>query len=502
MPTSPMPATSNLAAGDRDELAFLGLEQQVLLLVTGQVSSRELVELSLERAEEAQPRLNAFRVMRAEQALAEADAADRRLAGGEAAPLLGVPVAIKDDVDLASHTTPFGCGGEHRAAVRDAEAVRRLREAGAIVIGKTHAPEVGQWHFTETPAFGATRNPCNTDHTPGGSSGGAAAAVAAGLVAAAIGSDGAGSIRIPAAWTGLVGLKPQRGRISDLARTRRASTASAASARSPAASAMRPFSSTPSTATCRPIRTGPRRRKSPLPNPASREPGRLRVALSFATPSACRARSTTSTGRRSRRFAAAARPSWAMTSSTADPDYGLVGLGAGAARHGRDRGMAPHPRRRPAPRWRPRTRTHARFGRASERLAPCASRGPPSRRCARRIGRVFERCRRRPHPDHGEAPAAHRRPRRPRLLGDQHHRQRHLPLRLRLERRRLAGDQRPGRVHRLAAFRSAPSSSGVKTTRRPCSRLAGAVERASGGWPAAETPGTAFGHRQRRRLSA
>jgi Asp-tRNA(Asn)/Glu-tRNA(Gln) amidotransferase A subunit family amidase len=82
------------------------------------------------------------------------------------------------------------------------------------VIGKTHAPEVGQWHFTETPLHGATRNPWNTDHTPGGSSGGAAAAVAAGVVAVAIGSDGAGSIRIPAAWTGLVGLKPQRGRVS------------------------------------------------------------------------------------------------------------------------------------------------------------------------------------------------------------------------------------------------------------------------------------------------
>ncbi len=157
--------------------------------------------------------LNAFRVICAEEALAEADEADRRLGDGDGAPLLGVPVAIKDDVHLTGHTTPFGCGGG-RPAVRDAEAVRRLREAGAIVIGKTHAPEVGLWHFTETPLHGATRNPWNTDHTPGGSSGGAAAAVAAGVVPAAIGSDGAGSIRIPAAWTGLVGLKPQRGRVS------------------------------------------------------------------------------------------------------------------------------------------------------------------------------------------------------------------------------------------------------------------------------------------------
>ena len=92
--------------------------------------------------------------------------------------------------------------------------MRRLRRAGAIIVGKTQAPEVGQWHFTESPTFGATRNPWHEGHAPGGSSGGSAAAVAAGLVAGAIGSDGAGSIRIPAAWCGLVGLKPQRGRIS------------------------------------------------------------------------------------------------------------------------------------------------------------------------------------------------------------------------------------------------------------------------------------------------
>ena len=130
------------------------------------------------------------------------------------APLLGVPVAIKDDVDLAGHETPFGCAGEHRPAERDAEPVRRLRAAGAIVVGKTNAPEVGQWHFSETASFGVTRNPWQPEHTPGGSSGGAAAAVAAGIVAGAMGSDGAGSIRIPAAWTNLVGLKPQRGRVS------------------------------------------------------------------------------------------------------------------------------------------------------------------------------------------------------------------------------------------------------------------------------------------------
>ncbi len=92
--------------------------------------------------------------------------------------------------------------------------MRRLKQAGAVIVGKTNTPELGQWPFTESTAHGATRNPWSLEHTPGGSSGGAAAAVAAGLVSAAVGSDGAGSVRIPAAWTSLVGIKPQRGRIS------------------------------------------------------------------------------------------------------------------------------------------------------------------------------------------------------------------------------------------------------------------------------------------------
>jgi amidase len=204
-------------AAEAPELAFAGLGEQAALLRAREISSRELVELSLERIEASQPRLNAFRVVCGEAALEEAGRADVRLRGGdggENAPLLGVPVAIKDDVDLAGHSTPFGCGGGIEACRTDAELVRRLRRAGAIIVGKTQAPEVGQWHFTETPTFGATRNPWHEAHGPGGSSGGAAAAVAAGLVAGAIGSDGAGSVRIPAAWCGLIGLKPQRGRIS------------------------------------------------------------------------------------------------------------------------------------------------------------------------------------------------------------------------------------------------------------------------------------------------
>ena len=120
------------------------------MLVSGEISSRELVELCLRRIDASQPTLNAFRVVCEEARSRKPTAADKRLAKGDGAPLLGVPIAIKDDVDLAGHTTPFGCGGSHSPPRRTAEVVRRLRAAGAIVIGKTHAPEVGQWPFTES----------------------------------------------------------------------------------------------------------------------------------------------------------------------------------------------------------------------------------------------------------------------------------------------------------------------------------------------------------------
>ncbi|AKJ09160.1 amidase [Streptomyces incarnatus] len=191
-----------------------GLMETRRALAEGEVTSRALVERALARIEAAQGTLNAFRIVRAEAALAEADAADRELADGARRPLLGVPVAVKDDMDVAGEPTAFGCPGEFPAAAEDGEAVRRLRAAGAVIVGKTNTCELGQWPFTEGPAFGDTRNPWHPGHTPGGSSGGSAAAVAAGLVPAALGSDGAGSVRIPAAWTGLVGIKPQRGRVS------------------------------------------------------------------------------------------------------------------------------------------------------------------------------------------------------------------------------------------------------------------------------------------------
>ncbi|MEU9687943.1 amidase [Amycolatopsis japonica] len=194
-------------------LTFTGLAEQASMLAGGAVTSVELTRQALEKAEASQPVLNAFKCLRAEEALREAEEADRRLAAGESAPLLGVPTAIKDDLDVTGLPTAFGCEGDFSVATTDSPPVAALREAGAVLIGKTNTPELGQWPFTEGPAFGATRNPWDTERTPGGSSGGAAAAIASGVIAAALGSDGAGSIRIPAAWTDLVGIKPQRGRV-------------------------------------------------------------------------------------------------------------------------------------------------------------------------------------------------------------------------------------------------------------------------------------------------
>jgi amidase len=377
------------SAGDatEDGGAFPGLREQAQQLQAGEASSRELVAAALARAEETQSTLNAFRVICAEQALAEAEQAERRLAAGEERPLLGVPVAIKDDVDFTGHTTPFGCGGG-RPAVRDAEAVRRLREAGAIVIGKTHAPEVGLWHFTETPLHGATRNPWHSDHTPGGSSGGAAAAVAAGVVPAAIGSDGAGSIRIPAAWTGLVGLKPQRGRVSTWPDPESFNGLSCYGplARSTGDAALlldAVHGNVPADL------HKPKPPAEPFSAAAAREPGRLRVAVSFATPFG-----VPSAVHREHRAAiegfAERLGDLGHEIVRADPDYGLAGAtlvarGEAAVEewlcaHGEDRATLE-----------PRTRTAARFGRMLQGLPLRLARGAePSLR--RRIGRVFERC--------------------------------------------------------------------------------------------------------------
>ncbi len=204
---------------DAVELAYAGIARQAELIAAGEVSSRELVDLYLERIARLDPRLNAFRVVFAERATLEADQADARRgasegsAAGSGRPLLGVPIAVKDNIDVIGELTCEGTNAQDEPARADAEVVRRLRAAGAVIIGKTNVPELCLWPFTETATFGVTRNPWDLQRAPGGSSGGSGAAVAAGLVGAALASDGAGSIRIPAAWCGLFGLKPQRGRV-------------------------------------------------------------------------------------------------------------------------------------------------------------------------------------------------------------------------------------------------------------------------------------------------
>ncbi|WP_199571872.1 amidase [Streptomyces murinus] len=258
-----------------------GLAESARALAAGEVTSRTLVERTLARIEAGRPVLNAFRIVCAEAALAEADAADRELAAGGRRPLLGVPVAVKDDTDVAGEPTAFGCAGDFPPVAEDGEAVRRLRAAGAVIVGKTNTCELGQWPFTEGRAFGDTRNPWHPGHTPGGSSGGSAAAVAAGLVPAALGSDGAGSVRIPAAWTRLIGIKPQRGRISTWPRPDpfQGITVNGTLARTVADAAL--LLDAASGSHPRDVHRPP---ALTVADAVGRDPGRLRVALSLKPP--------------------------------------------------------------------------------------------------------------------------------------------------------------------------------------------------------------------------
>jgi amidase len=198
---------------DATDLAFAGAARQVELVRSREVSARELAEIYLQRIDRYDGDLNAYRTTFDERALAEADQADGRAKAGDRRPLLGVPVAIKDDMDVAGERTAWGGDANGGPAAADGEVVRRLRTAGAVILGKTNVPELTITPWTESPTFGVTRNPWDRLRTPGGSSGGAGAAMAAGLAGAALGSDGAGSIRIPAGCCGLFGLKAQNGRV-------------------------------------------------------------------------------------------------------------------------------------------------------------------------------------------------------------------------------------------------------------------------------------------------
>jgi len=181
------------------------------LIRSGELGARELVQESLDQIEALEPEINAFTHVAPESALAAAEA----IGPGDPRPFAGVPIAIKDNRAVAGMPITM-CSDLFGNLVtgHDSFCVRRLRDAGFVIVGKTALPEMGILPTTESRRFGATHNPWALDRTPGGSSGGSAAAVAAAMVPIAHGNDGGGSIRIPAACCGLVGLKPSRGRVS------------------------------------------------------------------------------------------------------------------------------------------------------------------------------------------------------------------------------------------------------------------------------------------------
>jgi amidase len=297
------------------QLAFAGVTESLELLRSGEVSPRDLVEHSLRRIERLNPQLNAFRTVLAERALTEADQAAGRLKGGDERPLLGLPIAVKDDVAVAGERKTYGSNAAGGPEPADSELVRRLRAAGAIVIGITNVPELMIFPFTETATNGITRNPWDPQRTPGGSSGGSASAVAAGLVPAATASDGGGSIRIPAACCGLVGLKPAHDRISY----------------APQAEGWHGLSSlgfvartVPDAATLFDAVVG-----EGWAEAVGRDPGPMRIALSFATPPGIVA-SLDPQIRRGVEETAELLRSLGHEVVERDPDYGMATLNWGA----------------------------------------------------------------------------------------------------------------------------------------------------------------------------
>jgi len=191
------------------ELSSLSVAQQRELLAAKQVTSRELVDGALARIEQVQPDLNCFVEVWADEARERAQSVDSSLGG-----LAGIPIAIKDTSSWIGHRSTSGSRiFEHNLARHTDAVVQKLLDAGAIIVGSTNTPEFAHAGITDNLLWGATRNPHNHDRTTGGSSGGSAAAVASGCVALAEGSDMGGSVRIPASWCGIVGLKPSLGRI-------------------------------------------------------------------------------------------------------------------------------------------------------------------------------------------------------------------------------------------------------------------------------------------------
>lgn len=197
------------------ELLFMPAKTVASLIRRKTLSPVEYIDTVLAAIERLQPKLNCFVTVTGERAREAAKAAEQTvMAGGKLGPLHGVAVSIKDLIPTKGVRTTYGSVAfEDNVADRDDILVTRLRNAGAIMVGKSTTPEFGIKGTTEGPIFGVTRNPWNLAHTPGGSSGGAASAVAAGLAPLGLGSDGAGSTRIPAACCGLVGLKGTTGAV-------------------------------------------------------------------------------------------------------------------------------------------------------------------------------------------------------------------------------------------------------------------------------------------------
>jgi amidase len=197
-----------------DEL-FAPARRLLSMLTAREISSTELTRAFYERIREVNPRLNAVVTLCEERALKEAAESDRRLsAKSEIRPLEGLPITIKECISTEGVRSTDGMKIlEHNVPERDAPTVARYRQAGAVIIGKTNIPEMAMDYDCENPVFGATNNPWNPGRVPGGSSGGEAAALAAGLCALGLGSDYGGSIRVPAHFSGVVGLKPTWGTI-------------------------------------------------------------------------------------------------------------------------------------------------------------------------------------------------------------------------------------------------------------------------------------------------
>jgi amidase len=207
-------SASNPPEPRADDLAFTSAHRQAELIRRREVSPTDLVRLYLDRIERLDPMLNAFVTVDAEHALAAARHAEKTL-GDSSPPFHGVPISIKDMHDTAGlRTTSSTRALRDHVPEADSASVRRLRLAGFVFLGKTNVPELGSIGTTESELNGVCRNPWDTSRSTGGSSGGAAAALAAGLCPVSHGSDGAGSIRIPASCCGVFGLKPSRGRVS------------------------------------------------------------------------------------------------------------------------------------------------------------------------------------------------------------------------------------------------------------------------------------------------